>query len=210
MRDLVIVGIGGVGRALKAFVEDANRDGEHWRLLGFVDDAAEAIGKTISGLPVLGPVDWLQTRNNIDVLLGLGDSKTRRSVAEKLRKNSGLFFPSFIHRMAYIPPKVPIGTGVIVYPGACIDPDTRLGHFVLVNKNVTIGHDTIVGDYATIAPGASIGGDVRMAEGVSVGIGANCKQGIGLGAWSVVGAGAAVTSDVKPASTVVGVPAKEI
>jgi len=210
MRDLVIVGIGGIGRALKVFVEDMNQIDTRWRLLGFVDDAVEARGKTISDLPVLGPVAWLDKRNDMDVLLGLGAPRTRKAVVSAIWKNSGLTFPALVHPKAYMPNSVPMGMGVIVFPGACIDPDTQLDNFVLVNKNVTLGHDTVLGDYVSIAPGASIGGAVRMEEGVNIGIGACCKQGLNLGAWSTVGAGAAVITDIKPGATVVGVPAREI
>ena len=210
MRDLVIVGIGGVGRALKAFVADVNGVEERWRLRGFVDDDENATGKRIGGLPVMGPVSWLQRRSNVDVLLGLGDPCTRRHVAQGLKSFPGLSFPALVHPQAYVAADVPIGAGVIIYPGACIDPDVCIGNFVLVNKNATVGHDTVLGDFTTLAPGASVGGAVQAGEGVSIGIGAACRQGLQLGDWSVVGAGAGVVHDVRPGATVVGVPAREI
>jgi acetyltransferase-like isoleucine patch superfamily enzyme len=45
-------------------------------------------------------------------------------------------------------------------------------------------------------------------EGAFVGLGASVRQGISLGEWSVVGAGATVVSNVEPKSVVGGTPAK--
>jgi acetyltransferase-like isoleucine patch superfamily enzyme len=61
-----------------------------------------------------------------------------------------------------------------------------------------------------VAPGAHISGAVHVEEGADVGTGASVIQGITVGAWSVVGAGAAVVRDVEPHTTVVGVPASVI
>ncbi|HEU67991.1 MAG TPA: sugar acetyltransferase, partial [Candidatus Acetothermia bacterium] len=43
-----------------------------------------------------------------------------------------------------------------------------------------------------------------------VGVGASVIPGVRIGAWSVVGAGAAVIRDVAPGSTVAGVPARSL
>lgn len=206
MRDLVIIGVGGVGRALRVFIEDVNRMEPRWHFQGFVDDAPEVQGQEIGGERVLGAIDWLRDRD-VDVLVGVGAPETRQIVIGRLENCRGVSFPSLVHPRAYIPADVPVGQGTIVYPGATIDPDTRLGSFVIVNQNVTIGHDTIAEDYASLAPGACIGGAVAIGKGVDIGIGASCIQGVSLGAGCRVGAGAAVIRDVEPGETVVGVPA---
>lgn len=204
-RDLVIVGLGGVGRALRTFVNDVDRQGKRWRFLGFVDDAGES--RRQSGF--LGPIDWLSGKD-LDVLVGLGLPATRRRVVERLQRDAGLRFPALVHPRAYVPDTVPVGRGTIVYPGACIDPDTALGDFVLMNQNATLGHDSVLLDYATLAPGVSIGGTVTVGSGANVGIGASCIQGLTLGAWCTIGASAAVIRDVVDGDTVVGVPATSI
>ena len=47
-----------------------------------------------------------------------------------------------------------------------------------------------------------------MEEGALVGIGASVNPGLTIGAWAVVGAGAAVTQDVPAGVTAIGVPAR--
>ena len=67
-----------------------------------------------------------------------------------------------------------------------------------------------VDDYVTIAPGATLSGAVRVGEGADLGTRCTAIQGIAIGAWSVVGAGAVLTAAVAPNVTVVGIPAKII
>ena len=208
-RDVVIVGVGGVGRALLEFVEDVNRGAPCWHFCGFVDDALEAQGRTIDGYPVLGPIEWLRDRD-VDVFIGLGAPAPRELVRKKVQHYDGPAFPSLVHPSAYVGASVSIGDGCMVYPGACINTSATLESFVLVNMNAAIGHDVVLHDYATLAPGACIGGAVRVGEGADIGIGASCKQGVSLGAGCRVGAGAAVIRDVAPGETVAGVPAKPI
>ena len=51
---------------------------------------------------------------------------------------------------------------------------------------------------------------MTVGEGAFVGTGATVLEKICIGAWSVVGAGAVITRDVPPNSTVVGVPGRVI
>jgi sugar O-acyltransferase (sialic acid O-acetyltransferase NeuD family) len=209
-RNLVIVGIGGVGRALGVFVEEAHEARAKWNLLGYVDDEAGSEGRVVGGKRVLGPIHRLIDFAPVDVLVAVGNPLTRRAVVRRLSELDGLEFPVFLHPDAYVPSGVVAGEGTIVYPGARVDPDTRIGSFVLLNMNSTVGHDSTIDDFVTLAPGVSIGGSVNVEEAVDIGIGASCKQGLRLGAESRVGAGAAVISDVGSGETVVGVPAKPV
>ena len=208
-RDVVIVGVGGVGRALREFIEDVNWGTARWQFRGFLDDAIETQGNNVDGYPVLGPIEWLRERD-VDVLVGLGAPESRRLVAEEVRQYDGPAFPSLVHPCAHLAASVSMGDGCIVYPGTCINTSAKLGAFVLVNMNAAIGHDVVLHNYSTLAPGACIGGAVSVGEGADVGIGASCKQGLSLGAHCRVGAGAAVIREVEAGQTVAGVPAKPI
>lgn len=207
MRDLVIVGTGGVGRAFRQFAEDCNAVAPRWRLCGFVDDAEPKAGIDLVA-PMLGPLARLGELSETDVFVGVGSPAARMKVVDRLRSFAQLAFPALVHPRAYIPDSVPVGEGTIIYPGGAVEIDARLGAFVIVNHNATIGHDTVLEDFATISPGCSVGGNVVIGAGAFLGIGACTVQDIRIGAGAIVGAGAAVTADVPAASTVVGVPAR--
>jgi len=59
-------------------------------------------------------------------------------------------------------------------------------------------------------PATAIAGDVVLSEGCYLGIGSCVINKVSVGAWSVVGAGAAVVEDIPPGVVAVGVPAKPI
>ena len=61
-----------------------------------------------------------------------------------------------------------------------------------------------------IRDSVNIAGEVKLGEGVMIGAGANVLNGLRVGAFSKVGAGAVVTKDVEEGVTVVGVPARKM
>jgi acetyltransferase-like isoleucine patch superfamily enzyme len=65
----------------------------------------------------------------------------------------------------------------------------------------------MIGDYVHIAGSVHMGGDSVVEEGAMVGLGTVMIPGCRVGAWSVVGAGAAVTRDIPPRVLAAGVPA---
>ncbi|MCY1312009.1 putative acetyltransferase EpsM [compost metagenome] len=68
----------------------------------------------------------------------------------------------------------------------------------------------MLGAAVHISPGARLAGGVSVGDLSWVGIGASVRQLVRIGAQVVVGAGAAVTTDVADALTVVGVPARAL
>ena len=65
-------------------------------------------------------------------------------------------------------------------------------------------------DHVNISTNATLNGDVVCEDGSFVGSGTVINGQLTIGTWALVGSGAVVIRDVKPHTTVVGVPAKEI
>ena len=210
MQDIVIVGVGGLGREIAEWIEDINEVKPAYRVVGFIDDDATKHGTIRHDLPVLGGCEWVAERSRtVATVIGLGNPAPKRRVVEKLRPHT-LGFPTIIHPHSVIGRFVELGEGCIVCPGVIITTDIRIGRFVTFNFDLTVGHDSTIEDYVTLAPGVHISGYVTIREGADLGAGVVTVPSIEIGAWSVVGAGAAVTKSLPANCTAVGVPARAI
>ena len=144
------------------------------------------------------------------VALAIGSSKERKNIYTSLKGD--YHFPSLIHPSALLmsPNTIRIGKGAIICAGSILTTNISLGDFVIINLHSSVGHDCILGDFVSLMPGARLSGGVILEDGVYVGTNASILPGLRIGAGATIGAGAVVTKDVAPNSTVVGVPAKAI
>ena len=135
--------------------------------------------------------------------------------AEKARwwaraEGAGLAPLSAIHPRAVVATTAQVGPGCIVNACAVIQPFAVVGRGVMIHANVTVEHDARVEDFANLGPGVSLAGWVHVEEAATVFTGAAVGPRVRIGRGAVVGAGAAVVSDVPAGSVVVGVPARGV
>src|SRR6187402_3141367 len=84
MQDIVIVGVGGLGREIAEWIEDINEVAPTFRVLGFLDDDASKHGSNRHDLPVLGGLDWLTERSRtVATVVGVGNPAPKRRVVER-------------------------------------------------------------------------------------------------------------------------------
>ena len=141
-----------------------------------------------------------------DWIISIGNNSIRKKVASGLTGS----FVIAIHKHAVISPFCHIGKGTVVMASAVINSGANIGHHCIINTGSVIEHDCQIGDFVHISPQAALAGGVIVQEGAHVGIGSCAIQGVTIGKWSVVGAGAVVTRDVPDYAVVVGNPAKII
>lgn len=87
---------------------------------------------------------------------------------------------------------------------------TVVGPRAYVMAHSHIGHDCVLGPDVTLATGATLGGHTHVHEGANIGLRAATHQHVTIGAFAMIGMGAAVTCDVPPFETWVGVPARRV
>ena len=208
MRDLVIIGTGGVARQAVQIVEDINCCEPTWRLLGLLDDAFHPEGTTVHGVPILGDTQWLVTRTDVAVCVAVGNPASRWRIVRRLASQSPRSYATLVHPSATIGSRSTLGSGTLVYPGVILDTDVTVGNHVILNKTCTIGHDALICEFVTISPGVNIGGAVDVQIGCDLGINSATVQGVNIGEWSILGAGAVVINNIAANTTAVGVPAK--
>lgn len=208
---IVIIGAGGQGRETAEIVQDRARQVGDVALLGFVDEAAAALGPSVDGVPVLGDWGWFDgvDRGAVAVLCAVGRPAVSRQLAGRARA-LGLRLANAISPRALVSPRAEVGRGVTVFPGAVVNTGARLGDQCLLNVGVSVSHDSVVGRYCNLNPGVRLAGNVTVGEGCYLGMGTSVIQGRSIGAWTVVGAGAVVIDDLPADVTAVGVPARII
>lgn len=142
------------------------------------------------------------------MIIAIGNNYVRKEIVEKL-SHLDVQYMTVISPNAFISPSALIDEGSVVMPNTVLNPDCRIGKHCIINTSSIIEHDDYIQDYVHISPGVKLAGDVRVYEGAHVGIGACCIQGITIGKWSIIGAGAAVVTDISERVLALGVPAVE-
>mgnify|MGYP000036670975 CR=1 FL=1 len=210
MHDLVIFGAGGVGRQVAQIVYDINSVKATWNLIGYLDDDPAKLGQSVAGLLVLGDYRWLSSQQHIYVAIAIGLPQALFKTYQQLESIQHQNIATLVHPSVWQPQRIMIGKGSVVYAGAMLDPDINIGMGCMINKGCTIGHDTVLGNFTSLAPGVNLGGAVDIGYGCYFGINSATVQGVSVGAWSVIGAGAVVLEDLPANVTAVGTPAKVI
>lgn len=207
MRDVVIFGAGGAGKGALQIIGDINKDEPTYNFMGFLDGYIGKHGALVSDYPVLGNHEWLAGHPSVEVVVAIANPVSRRQVVQQLRGLGHDRFATLIHPRAWLADRVDIGVGAIIYALVSINCDVVVGEFALVNMNSTLGHDAVLQSYVTVAPGARVLGCATLAEGTELGANSVVLPGVGVGPWSVLGAGAVATKSIPANVTAVGVPA---
>lgn len=209
MKNLIIIGTGGVGRETALIIEEINNISKEWNLIGFVDDNKDIHGKTINGYKVLGGNEYITDyKDEIYVVCGISNYKIKKSIIEKIKNTNQMAkFPNIIHPSVKLNRTVEIGEGCIIYENAVITANIKIGNHVIISPKCGIGHDSILHDYVTLLWNVNISGNVVLEEGVTMGSGSTTIQGIKIGTQCFIGAGAVVIRDKKPYKKAAGVPA---
>lgn len=201
-KKILIFGAGGHGKVVLDILLESGVD-----VLGFLDDDKNKTGQRIRGFEVLGDFSYLEGKDNVAVVLGIGNNKIREKIYAASKK-LGVSVIAAVHPKAIISKDVKIGEGVVVMAGAVVNPGTVLQDGVVVNTGASVDHDCCLENFCQIWPGAHLAGAVKVGKFSYIGTGASVVPGIKIGDNVTVGAGAVVISDIPDSVTVAGVPAK--
>ena len=209
MKNIVIVGAGGVGRETSLIIQQINELKSTWNLIGFIDDDVNSWGNVINGYPVIGGMDSLE-KLSLDtyVVVAIANYKVKKKIVNKI--NNKFKFATIIDPRVWIHDYITIGEGTIIYEGVILTANIEVGNHVIVSPKCGIGHDSIIKDYVSLLWNVNISGNDIIEEGVMMGSASTVIQGKRIGKGSTVGAGAVVIDNIDSYSTVVGVPAKVI
>jgi sugar O-acyltransferase (sialic acid O-acetyltransferase NeuD family) len=202
-RPVAILGAGGHGRVVLDVLRAAGR-----KVTGFLDERGFPGG--VNGVAMLGRPELVfdpRFLSDHDVIVAVGESAVRRRFSEAILDKGGVLATA-VHPSCVVSPTAFIDVGTVVFPGAVINANASIGKFCIVNTGATIDHDVVLEDGTQAAPGVNMGGGSHCEVNVLVAIGAVVLPGVRIGAGAILAAGATAVSDIPPAVTAFGTPAR--
>jgi sugar O-acyltransferase (sialic acid O-acetyltransferase NeuD family) len=196
---LLVVGAGGHAKV----VIDAAEAAGHIiaRVVGTSSDPAEILGH-----PVVTSAQGVAADGFV---VAIGDNATRSSYFAEY--SAAGFAPAVVlHPSAIVGTDVVLGDGTFVAAGVVINTGARIGDDTILNTACSVDHDCVIGAHSHVGPQSALCGAVTLGEGVLLGVGSCASPGASVGAWSVVGAGAAVVGALPERAVCVGVPARAV
>lgn len=197
MRNIFIVGAGGLGREAVWTIERVNKSFQQpvWNIIGFADDDPSKAKGNFEGYPMLGDCEKASKDfPGASVFIAIGDNAIRAEIYKRLR---GHDFPAIIDPSAQVSPTTEFKHGTYIAAQAVVSVGTEIGKFVIINARAGVGHDSSIGDFTNICPGVSVSGHSNIGSSVLMGTNCCTIPGISIGDGATVAPGTPVFIDVK-------------
>ncbi|MEQ3162215.1 NeuD/PglB/VioB family sugar acetyltransferase [Parabacteroides goldsteinii] len=207
MKDLIIVGAGGMGRSVYNTALQCCGCGKDYKIKGFIDDDLNALNQYVGYPPIVGKISDYCIHENEIFISALGNVISKKKCIESLLER-GAEFITLVHPTTLINCNAQLGKGCLVDSFSVIGADTTIGDFVVIGVGTVVGHDVEIGNWSRIDGNVTLVGGVKLGEEVCVHTGAIINHKVSLGDRSCVGAGSFVIRKVQAGTTVFGNPAK--
>ncbi len=198
-----------MGRCLYCMAEESFGYGTEYDIKGFIDDNLNALEENKGYPRILSTISDYQIEDNDIFACSIGDVHTKVKVCEGL-KAKGAHFQTLVHKSAIVWKDCKIGQGTIIDEGVHIDPNVTIGEDCLIQAKAVIGHDTVIGNYVRVDSFCALVGGTIVKDRAAIYTHAMVNHRVTVGEDSTVGACSFVIKNVKPETTVFGVPARTI
>ena len=207
MKNLIIIGAGGMGRTVYSNALESRGYGEEFLVKGFIDDNTQALDGFAGYPPVLGTIREYQPQSG-DVFVSSIGGAARRLCMEEIIRRGGEFI-ELIHKTARVYQNVRLGKGNFIGAYTVIGNDAVIGDYNMIQSYTVIGHDVRIGNWNRIDTHVTCVGGIVIEDDVDIHTSAVINHGVTVGAGARVGALSFVIRKVKPGITVCGNPAKK-
>lgn len=208
MKNLIIVGAGGMGRTIYDMARENASFGKEYVIKGFIDDDLHSLDSFHNYPPVVGTItDYTIQPDDIFVCSIGGES--RRKCMESIINRGGEFI-TMIHPTSRIGTNVHIGKGCYVGAFTTIAADAFIDDYNFIQTNTIIGHDVHIGRWNRIDSFVMCVGGTRIGDGCMIHTGAMINHNVEIGNGAHVGACSFVINSVPDGVTVFGNPARRL
>lgn len=208
MKNLIIIGAGGMGRTVYSNALESVGYGEEFVVKGFIDDNLNALDGFPNYPPVIGTIRDYQPQEN-DVFVSSIGGASRRACMEEVIRRGGEFI-ELIHRTARLLTNVKLGKGNFIGAYTVIGNDVVIGDYNMIQAYTVIGHDARVGSYNRIDTHVTCVGGTVIEDDVNIHTSAVISHNVVVETGAHVGALSFVIKKVKAGTTVMGNPAKKL
>lgn len=204
MAKLVIFGAGDIARLADFYF---STDSEH-EVVAFAVDPEFRTADTFLGRPLLAiaavPQAYPPADHKMFVALSYAQVNQLRAAKYAQVKALGYDLVSYISsRCTYLATDPP-GDNCFILEDNTVQPFVRIGANVTLWSGNHIGHDVTIADHCFISSHVVVSGHVRIEQGCFLGVNAALRNGITIGEFSIVGAGALLMKSTRPRSVHVG------
>lgn len=208
MKNLIIIGAGGMGRTFYSNALESVGYGVEFEVRGFIDDDLEALDGFPNYPPLLGTIKDYQPQPD-DVFVSSIGGASRRTCMEEIIRRGGDFL-ELIHKTARIYTNAKLGKGNFIGAYTVIGNDAEVGDYNMIQSYTVIGHDAKIGNWNRIDTHVTCVGGVIVEDDVNIHTSAVISHNVRVENGAHVGACSFVFRKVKAGTTVMGNPAKRL
>lgn len=208
MKNLIIIGAGGMGRTLYSNALESVGYGEKFVVKGFIDDNLQALDGFPNYPPVINTIRDYQPQAD-DVFVSSIGGAARRPCMEEIIRRGGEFM-ELIHRTARIYTNAKLGKGNFIGAYTVIGNDAVVGDYNMIQSYTVIGHDAKIGSWNRIDTHVTCVGGIVIEDEVNIHTSAVISHNVKVETGAHVGALSFVIKKVKAGTTVMGSPAKKL
>lgn len=208
MKNLIILGAGGMGRTIYDMARENPDCGVLYNVGGFIDDNLNALDGFQNYPPIVGTISNYTPQADDIFVCSIG-GPSRRPCIESLLSRGAEFY-TMIHPTARIGTNVRIGRGCYIGAFTTVAADAQIGDWNFIQSYTIIGHDVRIGDWNRIDSYVMCVGGTLIGTECVVNTAAVLNHNVAVGDGAHVGACSFVINSVEPGTTVFGNPARRL
>ena len=208
MKNLVIVGAGGMGRTLYDMAQESYGYRTEFVIKGFIDDNLHALEGFKNYPPVIGCISSYQPEEDDVFVCSIGGN-SRKTCMNEILERGGVFIP-LVHHTARIGSNVVLGKGNMIGAFTTVAADVRIGDYNFIQSYTIIGHDVQIGDWNRIDSHVMCVGGIKIGNHNMIHTSAVLNHNVEVGDDAHIGACSFVTRKVESGTTVFGNPARRL